>query len=96
MTKWKLFHLKSIAGFLFLCTLLCSCTIPYSCYEPEKKPAGVPIEAVWAGGPDGGAYMACYEIPDDYNLVFCELYNDYSGSLWMQWEYAPENGLKLS
>src|SRR5262245_32682508 len=30
-----------------------------------ERPAGVPHEAVWAGGPDGGAWIACRFTPKE-------------------------------
>jgi|HubBroStandDraft_1064217.scaffolds.fasta_scaffold297152_2 hypothetical protein len=28
-------------------------------YSPSHRPRGVPRDAVWAGGPDGGSYILC-------------------------------------
>ena len=43
-------------------------------------PPGVPQEAIWAGGPDGGSYILC-KTDEGNNANFCEVWNDYNGDL---------------
>jgi hypothetical protein len=46
--------------------------------EPSKRPANVPENAVWAGGPDGGAYVLC-SVDEPLNVNRCTIWNDYTG-----------------
>jgi hypothetical protein len=46
--------------------------------EPKKRPPGVPSEAVWAGGADGGAYVHC-AIDRQNNVDKCTVWNDFTG-----------------
>ena len=46
--------------------------------EPKTRPSGVPGDAIWAGGADGGAYVRCtVDVIHDVNL--CTVWNDYTG-----------------
>jgi len=46
--------------------------------KPAKRPAGVPADAVWAGGADGGAYIQCsFDVARDVDR--CSVWNDYTG-----------------
>ena len=51
---------------------------------------GVPSEAVWAGGPDGGAYIAC-EADPKRNVNRCRVWNDYTGALVEHGDYQLLN-----
>lgn len=45
---------------------------------PTVRPHGVPEDAVWAGGADGGAYIRCsVDKTHDYNV--CTVWNDFTG-----------------
>lgn len=55
-------------------------------YSPSQRPAGVPPTAVWAGGPDGGSYIAC-EIEDAPDVNTCRVWNDFNGALIEHGEY---------
>jgi hypothetical protein len=46
--------------------------------RPARKPSGVPVDAVWAGGADGGAYIRC-SIDLDRDVDRCTIWNDYTG-----------------
>ena len=52
---------------------------------PERKP-GIPAEAVWAGGVDGGDWILCVPVatPSRYS---CRVYNDYTGKLTASGEF---------
>src|SRR5262245_34449653 len=54
-------------------------TIPRSLFsfDPPARPDGVPVQAVWIGGPDGGNFYAC-ELSDKLQ---CTIFNDYSGEV---------------
>ncbi len=44
------------------------------------RPKGVPTDAVWAGGADGGSYIKCVYNSKD-GLLYCTVYNDYTGDV---------------
>lgn len=44
----------------------------------EKAPSGVPADAVWAGGADGGAYVRC-SLDKERGLDKCIVWNDFNG-----------------
>jgi hypothetical protein len=46
--------------------------------KPTKRPAGVPADAVWAGGADGGAYILC-SLDGARGVDRCSVWNDYTG-----------------
>ena len=58
------------------------------CYpvHPPAKPKGVPNEAVWAGGPDGGAFVFC-DVDSTKNVNHCNVWNDSNGQLVESGEY---------
>ena len=52
------------------------------CYRkfPPDRPAGVPSEAIWAGGLDGGSFILC-EVDPNRKVNKCTVYNDYTGQI---------------
>lgn len=63
-----------------------------NCYRfsPPAKPNGVPTEAVWAGGPDGGSFVFCdVDLKRDVNR--CNVWNDFTGQLVESGEYRLLN-----
>ena len=47
---------------------------------PPSRPNGVPLTAVWAGGPDGGSFIECvYDVSKKLNL--CTVYSDFKGDV---------------
>lgn len=46
-----------------------------------KRPANVPLTAVWTGGAEGGTWIDCRNIPNQTNLFLCTIYNDYDGEV---------------
>ena len=64
--------------------VLIACVAVVSCHgaSPPPRPNGVPAEAVWAGGADGGTWIRCaYRTQEPHVGYDCELYNDWSGNL---------------
>lgn len=59
-------------------------------YHPTTNvpnhPAGVPLSAVWFGGPDGGTFFDLVEIKNDSIYRF-KIYSDYSGDLMMDADF---------
>jgi hypothetical protein len=50
--------------------------------------AGVPEDAVWAGGPDGGAWILCKSILNKADEFTCKVYFDSNGEVWASGEYV--------
>ncbi|CAB1063445.1 hypothetical protein D1BOALGB6SA_8228 [Olavius sp. associated proteobacterium Delta 1] len=46
-------------------------------YSPPDRPAGVPEDAVWVGGPDGGDWIQCKKKRD--RLFECQIFSDVKG-----------------
>jgi hypothetical protein len=66
-------------GVFVLVLNLCGCRQPAS-PEPKIRPAGVPRDALWVGGADGGAYVRC-SVDVAHNVNPCSVWNDYTGQL---------------
>ena len=67
---------KTIIFSFFLVFLLSSCG--------TNKPArakGIPENAFWAGGPDGGQWYLIDSINKSAKTINCKIYNDYTGEL---------------
>jgi hypothetical protein len=47
---------------------------------PRQRPSGIPANAVWAGGPDGGSYFRC-TVDQARNINPCTIWNDETGSV---------------
>ena len=58
--------------------------------SPPARPAGVPADARWAGGPDGGHWFLCTRVVDARSptRVDCRIYNDQTGGLYSRGEYV--------
>jgi hypothetical protein len=71
--------------------------------KPNKKPLGVPADALWVGGADGGAYVRC-TVDSSHNVNPCSVWNDYTGALIESGNYqlrkegraAKESELRVS
>jgi hypothetical protein len=53
------------------------------------RPPTVPADAVWAGGPDGGAWIRCEKRPADY---LCAVYDDSIGAQWARGRFVLQGG----
>jgi hypothetical protein len=63
--------------------------------EPATRPNGVPGDAVWAGGADGGAYIRCsVDNAQDYNV--CTVWNDFTGEAYGPANYRLELGARAA
>lgn len=54
-----------------------------------KKPANVPVSAIWAGGCDGGNWVELVEIRAD--TIRFRIYHDWSGNLELDADFICEN-----
>jgi len=66
---------RRIRGLVVLTTAVILAGCQYDLRRP-KRPEGVPLEASWAGGIDGGGWVLCHadEPATDYNL--CTIWNE--------------------
>jgi hypothetical protein len=77
--------LANLSLSLVYISFLASCNKPPE-LRPEKRPAGVPNTAEWAGGADGGAYIQC-AIDLQRNVNPCTVWNDYTGQVMESGDY---------
>lgn len=55
-------------------------------FSPPPRPNGVPADAVWSGGADGGSFIKCsYNLAGDLNE--CSIYNEYTGQVDVEGSY---------
>lgn len=63
-------------------TMACSSHV-----SPPPRPKGVPADAVWAGGADGGSFIRCsYDAGTSLNV--CSAHNDHTGRLEVQGQFT--------
>jgi hypothetical protein len=76
-------------AFWLLLTVLPVMSCKPTTWEPKSRPSGVPKDALWFGGPDGGAYVRCtVDVSRDVNP--CEVWNDFTGGLVESGDYRLE------
>ena len=68
------------SGPLLLCALFSVAACSLS--PPPERPASVPSSAVWAGGADGGSWIACE--PLGGRRYDCAIYYEGDGAVWDQ------------
>ena len=52
-------------------------------HQPDKRPEGIPDNAVWRGGADGGVYVVLpTPVQGEKGIYYAEIYGDHSGTLW--------------
>jgi hypothetical protein len=57
--------------------------------QNPARPTGVPAEAVWSGGPDGGAWFQCAALNDDeFN---CTVFADTTGDVVERGHYRLQS-----
>ena len=72
----SVFSLAMLAGTLFALLNATGCGPPS--LEPKRRPPGVPSDALWAGGADGGAYVRC-TVDNVRDVNLCTVWNDNTG-----------------
>jgi hypothetical protein len=80
LRKWP-----SISFFIFLSVLSVSVQGCSSSSEPSDRPSQVPSDAIWAGGPDGGAYIRCSDPQAKRNKCVVYFAN---GAVWMAGDFV--------
>ena len=71
--------------------LLAICTAAAGCEhdpQPKERPHDVPPTAVWAGGPDGGAYFNC---STGGTANQCTIWSDSTGDVVNSGRFTLEN-----
>jgi hypothetical protein len=53
------------------------------------RPSGVPADAVWAGGADGGSFIKC-AFDSATGLDLCSVFNDYTGETEARGRYRVD------
>ncbi len=57
--------------------------------QPPPRPVGVPTEAVWAGGSDGGAWIGCkWQTNEPTTSYSCTTYSDSNGRIWAEGQFV--------
>jgi hypothetical protein len=57
--------------------------------EPPR-PAGVPVDALWVGGPDGGVFMRLEATAANGATYWGTIYNGFTGSVWYEGRFTLE------
>ncbi len=71
----------AVSSLVALCLVGC-----HSHVSPPPRPHGVPADAVWAGGEDGGSFIRC-TFDSTSALDRCSVFNDRTGHLDAQGKY---------
>ena len=58
------------------------------CSSAPPRVAGVPKDAVWVGGQDGGVWIRYYHVVYSLDRYHCEVYFDSTGERWVKGEYV--------
>ena len=82
---------KKILKFFFFNILL----INGCANKPPDRVEGIPPDAVWHGGPDGGYWFKVIEKPDSLTFKF-HLYDDVTGNLIDTGKYTVKGDCKES
>jgi hypothetical protein len=71
--------------------LLFACEAQDTSLEPPPRPDGVPKEALWVGGADGGVFLVLEKTAEPQTFS-AEIYFDQSGELWYKGRLKLEPG----
>ena len=61
------------------------------CNNQPVKPANVPSDAFFVGGPDGGVFLKCRKNMSKPNTYQCSIYSDSNGEIWSEGVFAITN-----
>ena len=80
---------RILFGFFTLAVVVMSAT---SCVKAvptvPDRPQTVPASSVWAGGVDGGAWIACTNVDEARINYRCTVHDDGVGELWAEGDYT--------
>ncbi len=58
---------------------------------PPPRAVGIPMDAVWAGGTDGGAW---FKSRQQGRLYYCQVFNDQTGDVWAEGFFKAAGNLE--
>ena len=61
--------------------------------SPPPRPNGVPADALWAGGSDGGSFIKC-DFDSATALDVCSVFNDHTGETEARGQYRVDGRSK--
>jgi hypothetical protein len=73
-----------VASAVLLLAVTCDVSPP----EAPPRAPGVPQDAVWAGGPDGGAWIECDRSPASRERYSCTTYHEDNGEIWARGDFV--------
>jgi len=70
--------------------LLLLILLPVACAPTAPpRPTGLPVNAEWVGGYDGGAWIACrWQAKEPAATYSCSVFSDSSGSTWAEGQFV--------
>jgi len=60
----------------------------------RQRPKGIPAEAFFVGGNDGGVFLLCKDTPDKY-VYHCTIFDDHQGTLLNENNFRTATGQQL-
>jgi hypothetical protein len=57
--------------------------------SPPRRASGIPADATWAGGVDGGSWAVCKPTPAG---VLCTIYDENTGEVWARGHFRDAHG----
>lgn len=73
--------IERFLGFLMVALFFCTATPGET---PPQRPAAVPVEALWIGGPDGGVFVTLQAKSTTRGVYFAKVYADWTGEVLYQ------------
>lgn len=77
---------KSLVFTILIILIGCSTKV-----VPPPRAAGIPLDAVWVGGADGGAWFKSQQQGQFY---YCQVYNDQTGKVWAEGLFKATGNLQ--
>lgn len=74
-------HFAYLLAVVFMAAVIVGC---YAVAEEPPRPAGLPADAFWVGGPDGGVFMRLEPPVGDATTYSGAIYNEFDGSVWYE------------
>ena len=64
---------------------------------PPPRPVAVPADAVWAGGPDGGAFISCLAVGREPTTTFdCVAFDDGDGDVTSRGRFVTRPSFSIT
>jgi hypothetical protein len=87
MMRTRLLRYAHLLAVLVVATIVAGCSFVA---EEPPRPAGVPADAFWVGGPDGGVFMRLEPTADNGATYRGAVYNEFTGSVWYEGRFILE------